>query len=56
MFLRTFLSENDDFMRDKNFSVRKKYNENETSSKESDNTSDAGAKEDNMPNLLVIQG
>jgi hypothetical protein len=60
MFLRTFFSENDDFVKQKLCREKRKYSESETSSEESDNTSHAGAttwvKEDKPPNLGHFTG
>jgi hypothetical protein len=61
MFLRTFFSENYDFVRETKIVPReKKYSESETSSEESDNTSHAGAttwvKEEKTPNLGPFTG
>jgi hypothetical protein len=61
MFLRTFFSENDDFVRKTKIVQReKKYSESETSSNESDNTSNAGAttwiKEHKTPNFGSFTG
>jgi hypothetical protein len=42
MFLRTFFSKNDDFVKQK-LCCKKKYSENEKSYEESDNTSNSGA-------------
>jgi hypothetical protein len=55
MFLMTFFSKNDDFVREtKIVPQEKKYSESETSYEESGNTSNAGAttwvKEDKTPN------
>jgi hypothetical protein len=61
MFLRTFFSENDDFVRERKMCCKKrKYSESETSSEENDNTSNVGpttwVKEDKMPNLGSFTG
>jgi hypothetical protein len=61
MFLRTFFSENDDFVREtKIVTQEQKYSESETRSEESDNTSNAGptmwVKEDKTPNLGPLTG
>jgi hypothetical protein len=61
MFLRTFFSKNDDFVREtKIVPWEKKYSEGETRSEESNNTSNVGAttwvKEDKTPNLGPFTG
>jgi hypothetical protein len=61
MFLMTFFSENDDFVRETKIVPRdKKYTESETNSEESSNTSNAApttwVKEDKKPNLGLFTG
>jgi hypothetical protein len=61
MFLITFFSENDDFVRETKTALReKKYSESETSYEGSGNTSNVGAmmwvKKDKTPNLRPFTG
>jgi hypothetical protein len=60
MFLRTFFSENYDFVRETKIVREKKYSESEMSFEESDNTSNVGAttwvKQDKTPNLGPLTG